>query len=163
MRRPSSAAISAVRSASALARHAGSSSIRRRAAVNVLPVLDGEVLQIAQPGIDATQRLVGRQQPQPTPASSRQSGALRCLDNQFGQSLAAAAVEAVGLGIFFEQTFELMGVAAWPAGNEWWRQMANGQSGDAALGLRRFARIADDKGIDHRQCAGDDFGKAFRG
>ena len=36
-------------------------------------------------------------------------------------------------------------------------------AGDAALGLRRLARIADDEGIDHRQRAGDDFGKAFRG
>ena len=41
--------------------------------------------------------------------------------------------------------------------------MADGHAGDAALGLRRLARIADDEGIDHRQRAGDDFRKAVRG
>ena len=103
----------------------------------------------------------------PPPASdagfARQAGALRRLDDQRGEPLAAAAVEAVGLGIFVEQEFKLVRVAARPAGNERRRQMADGQAGDAALGLRRFARIADDEGIDHRQRAGDDFGKAFRG
>ena len=42
------------------------------------------------------------------------------------------------------------------------RQMADGHAGDAAFCLRRLARIADDEGIDHRQRAGDDFGKTFR-
>ena len=41
--------------------------------------------------------------------------------------------------------------------------MADGYAGNPALGLRRFAGIADDEGIDHRQRAGDDFGKAFFG
>ena len=38
--------------------------------------------------------------------------------------------------------------------------MADRHRGDAALGLRRLARIADDEGIDDRQRAGDDLGKA---
>ncbi len=94
---------------------------------------------------------------------ARQSGALRRLDDQIGEPLAAAAVEAVGLRIFVEQEFKLVRVAARPAGDQRRRQMADGHAGNAALGLRRFARIADDERIDHRQRAGDDFGKAFRG
>jgi hypothetical protein len=67
------------------------------------------------------------------------------------------------LGIFIDQALQLAGVTAKPAVNQWRRQMADGQSGNAALGLRRLARIADDERIDHRQRAGDDFGKAFGG
>ncbi len=94
---------------------------------------------------------------------ARQSGSLRRLDDQVGEPLAAAPVEAVGLRIFVEQKLELVRVAARAAGNERRRQMADRHAGDAALGLRRLARIADDEGIDHRQRAGDDLGKAFRG
>ena len=58
-RRPSSAARSASRSASALACQSGSP-VPAAAAVNVQAVLDGEVLEIAQPGVDPAQRIVGR-------------------------------------------------------------------------------------------------------
>ena len=40
--------------------------------------------------------------------------------------------------------------------------MAYGHTGNAALGLRRLAGIADDEGIDHGQRAGYDFGKTIR-
>ena len=134
-----------------------------RAAVDVQAVLDGEVLEIAQPGIDAAQRLVGRRPRRRRPASCAKAGALRRLDDQRREPLAPPPVEAVGLGVFVEQAFKLVRVAARPAGDQRRRQMADGQAGDAALGLRRLARIADDERIDHRQRTGDDFGKAFRG
>ena len=41
--------------------------------------------------------------------------------------------------------------------------MADGHRGDAALGLRRLARIADDERIDHRQRADDGLGEAGGG
>ena len=41
--------------------------------------------------------------------------------------------------------------------------MANGDAGNAALGLRGFARIADKERVDDRQRPGDDFRKAFGG
>ncbi len=65
--------------------------------------------------------------------------------------------------IFIEQKFKLMGVAARPAVDQRRRQMADGHAGDAALGLRGFARIADDERIDHGERAGDDFRKTCRG
>ena len=49
------------------------------------------------------------------------------------------------------------------AADQWWRQMPDGYGSDTALGLCRFARITDDERIDHRQRAGDNFGKTFRG
>ena len=94
---------------------------------------------------------------------ARQAGALRGLDDQRRQPLAPPPVEAVGLRIFIDQTLELPRVAGKAAIDKRRRQMADGQRRDAALGLRRLARIADDERIDHRQCAGDDLGKAFRG
>ena len=74
-----------------------------RAAVDVQAVLDGEVLEIAQPGVDAAQRLVGRERGADA-GLARQSGALRGLDDQRRQPLAPPAVEAVGLRIFIDQT-----------------------------------------------------------
>ena len=41
--------------------------------------------------------------------------------------------------------------------------MADGDGGDAALGLRRLARIADDEGIDHGERAHDRLGEAGAG
>ena len=125
-------------------------------------VLDGEVLEVAQPGIDAAQRVVGRGGAADA-GLARQSGPLRGLDDQLRQPLAAAAIEPVGLGIFVDQALKLARVAGKPAGGKRRRQMADRHRGDAALGLRRFARIADDEGIDHRQRPGDDFRKTFRG
>ena len=69
-------------------------------------VLDGEILEVAQPGIDAAQHLVGRSSPASTPASPREAAAPRGLDDQAGQALAAAAVEPVGLGVFVDQPLE---------------------------------------------------------
>ena len=132
------------------------------AAIDVQAVLDGEVLEIAQPGVDAAQRLVGRERGADA-GLARQTGALRRLDDQRRQPLAPPPVEAVGLRIFIDQTLELSRVAGQPAVDKRRRQMADGQRRDAALGLRRLARIADDERIDHRQRAGDDLGKAFRG
>ena len=124
-------------------------------------VLDGEVLEIAQPGVDAAQRFVGRESGADA-GLARQTAALRGLDDQRRQPLAPAAVEAVGLGIFVDQPLELARVAGKSAVDKRRRQMADGQRRDATLGLRRLARIADDERIDHRQRAGDDLGKAFR-
>ena len=125
-------------------------------------VFDGEVLEVAQPRIDAAQRIVGRGGAADA-GLARQSGPLRGLDDQLRQPLAAAAIKPFGLRIFVDQAFKLARVAGKRAGDQRRRQMADRHAGDAALGLRRFARIADDEGIDHRQRAGDDFRKTFRG
>ena len=89
-------------------------------------------------------------------------GLSRRLDDQPRQPLAPAAVEPVGLRIFVDQPLELPRVAVETGAGQRRRQMADRHGGDPALGLRGFARIADDEGIDHRQRAGDDFGKAGR-
>ena len=68
MRLPSSASIRPRRSLSTLAVPSRVGLAGGRAAVDVLAVLDGEVLQVAEPGVDAAQRLVGIGL-RPTPAS----------------------------------------------------------------------------------------------
>ena len=136
--------------------------LRRRATVNVQAVLDGEVLEVAQPGIDAAQRVVGRGCARDT-GLPRQAGALRRLDDQCGEAFAPPPVEAVGLRVLVDQAFEFARVAGKSAVNERRRQVPDGQPGEAALGLRRLARIADNERIDHRQRAGHDFREAFRG
>ena len=108
--RPSSAAIRAARSAAALACHGGSSRPTRLPAVDVQAVLDGEVLEVAQPGIDAAQRLVGIEIGADA-GLARQAGALRAFDDQPREPLAAPAVEAVGLRIFVDQPLELARLA----------------------------------------------------
>jgi hypothetical protein len=80
----------------------------------VKPIFYGEVLEIAQPGVDAAQRLIGRERRADT-GLARQAGALRGLDDQRRQPLASPPVETVGLGIFIDQTLELPRVAGQPA------------------------------------------------
>ena len=161
-RRPSSAASSAARSASALASHCRIVRACGRAAVNVQAVFDGKVFQIAQPGIDAAKRVV-RSVGGADAGFARQAGALRGFNDQLGQPLAAAAIEPFGLRVFVDQTLELARVAGEAAGHKRRRQMADGHAGDAALGLRGFARIADDERINDRERSGDDFRKTRRG
>ena len=86
---------------------------------------------------------------------ARKPGALRGLDDQPRQPLAPAAVEPVGDGIFVDQPLELLRRAAELGVHQRRRQMADGHGGDAALGLRRFSRIADEERIEHGQRADD--------
>src|ERR1700682_2421957 len=58
-----------------------------RTAIDVQAVLDGEVLEIAQPSVDAAQRLIGRERGAYA-GLARQTGALRGLDDQRRQPLA---------------------------------------------------------------------------
>ena len=94
-----------------------------RAAVDVLAVLDGEILQVAEPGVDAAQRLVGIRCALDA-SLARQAAALRRLDDQLRQTLAPAAIEAVGLRVFVDQPFELARVAGQIRADERRRQMA---------------------------------------
>ena len=131
-----------------------------RAGENVQPVFDREVFHITQPGVDPAKRVVGCGRTVDAGLTS-QTGSLRRLDDQLCQTFAATAVEAVGLGVFVNQALKLACIAGKPAGNQRRRQVADGDAGDAAFGLRRLTRIADDERINHRQCAGDDFREAL--
>ena len=104
------------------------------------PVLDREIFQVAQPGIDLAQRLVGMNLAGDA-GLARQSRALRRLDDESGETLAPPPVEPVGDGILVHQPLQVLRLAAQRAAHQRRRQMADGDGGDAALGLRRFARI----------------------
>ena len=147
-RRPSSAASSAARSASALCAPRRIVDCRRRAAVDVQAVLDGEILEIAQPGIDAAQRLVGadvgrRRRP-------RARGRLRCAVSTISRASRSRRRRSSPSACAYSSTSRSSSRAS-PAsppstsGGGRWPMVTRG---DAALGLRRLARIADDERID---------------
>ena len=129
------------------------------AAINVQAVLDAEVFHIAQPGVDPAQCVVGRFGRAHT-GFAGEAAALRCFHDQFRQPFSPAPIKPFGLCIFVDQALELAGVARKRTACQRRRQMADGDGGDAAFGLRGFARIADDERIDDRQRSGDDLGKA---
>ena len=78
---------------------------------DVLAIFDGEVLEIAEPGVDAFERLIsGRGSIDASFAG--EAAALRRFDDQSGKPLTPPAIKPIGLRIFIEQQFELMRVAA---------------------------------------------------
>ena len=123
------------------------------------PVLDREVLQIAQPGIDAAER-VDRVRRGVQARFARKPRPLRRVDDQLREALAAARVEPVRLRVFVDQALQFTRIAGKPGRRERRRQMADRDRRDAPLGLRRLARIADDEGIDDRRGPDHRFGKA---
>ena len=115
------------------------------AAEDVQAILDGEVFQIAEPGIDLAQRLV-RIELRGNTSLAREPRALRGLDDQPRQTLAAAAIQPVGDGIFIDQALKLLRRSAELGVHQRRRQMTDGHGRDAALGLRRLSRIETRKG-----------------
>ena len=78
----------------------------RHAPKHMQPVLDGDVLQVAEPGIDLAQRLVGVVALDAGLAG--ETRASRGLDDQPRQTLAPPPVEPVGDGVFVDQPLELL-------------------------------------------------------
>ena len=85
-------------------------------------VLDGEVLEVAQPGVDGAQHRVGIGRAVDA-GLARQPAALRRSTINRGEAIAAAAVEPVGLGIFVDQALEVVAApdrpAATTSGGKW--------------------------------------------
>ena len=116
------------------------------------PVLDGEILEVAEPGVDAAQRLV-RRVGFGDARFAGEPGLFGRLDDQLRQPVAAAAVEPVGLRIFVDQPLELLFVLVQSGRGEGRGQVAERHGGDAALGLRGLAGVRDDEGIDDGQAS----------
>ncbi len=108
------------------------------------PVLDGEILEVAEPGVDAAQRFVGRVGSGDAGLGG-ETGLFSGFDDQPRQAIAAAAVEPVSLGIFVDQPLELLLVLVQPGAGQRRRQMAEGDGGNAPLGLRCLSRVGDDE------------------
>ena len=123
------------------------------------PVLDGEILEIAQPGVDAAQR-IAIVNVALNPGIACDAGALRRFDDEARKSVAPLAIETVSLSVFVHEPLEFACTCGERRRDERRRQMSNRYSCDAALGLRRLPRIAEDEGIEDGNCAGEDLGKA---
>ena len=125
------------------------------------PVFDREIFEIAQPGINAPQRIAGIRAAAHT-RLARDGAVLRGLDDQSSQPFAPLAIETVGLRVFVDEAFKLACLTRQFAAHERWRKMPDGHACNAAFGLCGFAGIADQEGINDGQRAGEDFGKAAR-
>ena len=116
------------------------------------------VLEVAEPGVEGDQRFlrrlaIGR-------AFLEQPALAPPLEDQRGDGARAARIEPLRLGEFVEQPLELERGPMRSGGDQRRRQVADRRRADAALGLRRLARIVDDERIDDRRRAEQDFGRA---
>ena len=121
-------------------------------------VADAHVLEVAKPGVEGDERLLGRLAfGGAFPEQSRFSPPLQ---DERGDGARASRIEPLRLGEFVEQPFELEGRAVRPCGDQRRRQMADRRRADAPLGLRRLAGIVDDERVDDGRRAEHDFGRA---
>ncbi len=133
--------------------------VRRCATIDMQAILNGEILEVAEPGIDAAQRLVGRVGLGDTRIAGK-SGPGGRVDDQLRQTVAATAIEAVSLRVFIDQAFQLLLVLVQTGSSHRRWQVAERHRCDAALCLCGLARVADDERVDDWQQAGDDFREA---
>ena len=132
----------------------------RRAAEDVQAVADAELLDVAKLGVELGDGLAIGLALYQTAVGGQPVGP-GALDDLLFEEGEAAAVEAVGRGIFLDDAFEL-GERPMQAGRaERRRQMADGDGAEPPLGLHRLTRIVDDEGIDHRQRPQHDLGPAL--
>ena len=119
-------------------------------AEDMQPVADAKLLHVAKPGVEARERfrLVRRAG---GAAFLRKSATLRLIEDRTGDALRATRIERGGLSVFIEHLLEPRGVVIELRVLKRRRHMADRHGGEAALRLRRLARIIDDEGIDHRR------------
>ena len=130
-----------------------------RAPVDMKSVLDRKILEIAQPSIDAPQRIVGTVVGLHT-RLDRKPGPFRLFQDQSREPFPPAPIKAVRLGVFVDEPLELAGVSRKACLDERRRQVPDGHRRDPPLCLRGFAGVADDEGIDHRQAGDHQFWEA---
>ena len=123
-----------------------------RAAINMKPIPDLQVLDITEISVEPGE-LVLLARGAVGAALGEQSGGRGAVENLLAEKRRAAAIEAVGGGVFVDEALELQRVVAVACRLQRRRQMADGDGAEPALGGSRLARIVDDEGIDHREPA----------
>ncbi len=127
------------------------------APIDVKPVLYRDLLEVAQPSIDAPQCVIGISI-EPHARLDRKPGAFGLFKDQPRKALPPASIKAVRLCIFINKTLEIAGVSRKPALDERRRQVADSQGRDPPLCLRGFSGVADDEWIDDGQTPDHQFG-----
>ena len=121
-------------------------------------VADAHLLEVAEPGVEGDESVLWRLVI--SRAFLEEPALTAPFENERRDGASPARIERLRLREFIEQPFEFERCAMRPGGDQRRRQMADCDRTDAALGLRRFARIVDDKRIDDRRRAQQDFGRA---
>ncbi len=116
-------------------------------------------LQITDKAVNARDRF-GRRGCCGKPEIVFDTGGARLVADRDNKTLPPRGIEPVGSGVFVEQLLEPDDILRDSACSKRRRQMADGDGADAALGLRGFAGVVDDEGIDHGQIADQRFGPA---
>src|SRR6185312_6631106 len=126
-----------------------------RAAEYVEAVADAHVLQVAEPGVEGDQGLIGRLAV--GGAFLDEAALFSPLENERRNDPRAARIKRLRLGELVEQAFELERGPVRSGGGQRRRHVSDRHRADAALGLRRLARIVDDERIDDRGRADEHF------
>ena len=109
-------------------------------------IADAHLLEVAEPGVEGDERLVRRLAV--SGAFLEQATVAPPLENERRDGARPARIERLRLSEFVKQSFELERCAVRPGGDQWRGQMADRDRADAALGLRRLARIVDNERVD---------------
>ncbi len=129
-------------------------------AQDVEPVPDLRLFQIAEIGIEALEVLILVAGEARIDIEAR---GFREIEDVAAQAVAAAAVQAGGQVVFIDQGFEILERPVGLGAGQGRRQVVDDDGAGAALGLRAFARIVDDEGIELRQRPQCDLGVAGGG
>src|SRR6185437_13922725 len=127
----------------------------RRAAEYVEAVTDAHVLQVAEPGVEGDQGLIGRLAV--GGAFLDEAALFSPLENERRNDPRAARIKRLRLGELVEQAFELERGPVRSGGGQRRRHVSDRHRADAALGLRRLARVVDDERIHDRGRADEHF------
>ena len=126
------------------------------------PIFDRDLLEVAQPRIDAPQCVVGISIGLHA-RLHRNPSAFGLFKDQPRQALPPASIKAVRLRVFINKTLEIAGLSRKLALHERRWQMADSQGSDPPLCLRGFSGVADDEWIDDGQTPDHQFWEARRG
>ena len=122
-------------------------------------IADAHLLEVAEPGVEGDERLLGRLVI--GGAFLEEPAVAALFENERRNGARAARIERLRFGEFVKQRLKLERCAMRPGGDQWRSEMADRDRADATLGLRGFAGIVDNERIDDRRRPEQNFGRAI--
>ncbi len=129
-------------------------------AEDMQPVADHDLAEVAEMRIEPGQSFVDGGVGIDADVLKKAAG-FGAVHDLAGDQTGAARVEDLRGGIFLDEFTDHRHVVRQVGGGDGRRHVADGDCAQPSLGGRGFARIVDDEGIDHRQRAHREPGRAF--